>query len=150
MEICEAARQCAGPLIEKLGYELVDAEYAMQDGLMCLCFYIWKQGGVSLDDCEQVSRAIEAPIEQADVTQGRPYCLCVSSPGERALKTEKDFERNLGACVTVELKSALKGKKKKFRGKLLSYGDKVIINTGKENETFENENIASVSPYIGF
>ena len=42
MEICEAARQCAGPLIEKLGYELVDAEYAMQDGLMCLCFYIWK------------------------------------------------------------------------------------------------------------
>ena len=115
MEICEAARQCAGPLIEKLGYELVDAEYAMQDGLMCLCFYIWKQGGVSLDDCEQVSRAIEAPIEQADVTQGRPYCLCVSSPGERALKTERDFERNLGACVTVELKSALKGKKKKFR-----------------------------------
>ena len=56
----------------------------------------------------------------------------------------------MGACVTVELKSALKGKKKKFRGKLLSYGDKVIINTGKENETFENENIASVSPYIGF
>ena len=88
--------------------------------------------------------------EQADVTQGRPYCLCVSSPGERALKTERDFERNLGACVTVELKSALKGKKKKFRGKLLSYGDKVIINTGKENVTFENENIASVSPYIGF
>ena len=151
MEIKERALACAGGIIEELGYETVDVEYAREDGLMCLTFYIYKEEGVSLSDCEAVSQAIEDAVEQADVTQGQQYCLCVSSPGERELKTPRDFERNIGREVTVEIKKAVSGKKKKFRGVLTAYdGDKVTISDGKCETVFNTDNIKTVKPYIGF
>ena len=150
MEISAKGRECAEKIIESLGYELVDVEYAKEEGVMCLTFYIYSVDGVSLDDCEKVSSAIEEVVEQADVTNGKPYYLCVSSPGERPLKTDRDFERNVGKKVSVELTSPIKGKKKKFVGLLESYDQQVVIKDGNEVHTFDMNIIKTVKPYIGF
>ncbi len=151
MEIATRGRICAEEIITSLGYELVDVEYAKEEGVMCLTFYIYNPEGVSLNDCEKVSAAIDEAVEQADVTEGKPYYLCVSSPGERPFKSERDYERNMGKKVSVELASPVKGKKKKFVGVLEGYSEEVVtINTGKETVTFEKSNIKIVKPYIGF
>lgn len=152
MEIENKALACARPLIDALGFELVDVEYAKEDGLMCLTFFIWSRDGVSLDSCQLVSSTIDEPVEKADVTGGRPYCLCVSSPGERVLKTPRDFERNVGSPVMVELAAPIKGKKKKFLGTLLSYDadEIVLVDKNQEQQRFALTDIKSVKPYIGF
>ena len=151
MEIAEKGRMCAESIISEMGYELVDVEYAKDEGVMCLTFYIFQQCGVSLEDCEKVSSAIEAVVEEADVTNGKPYYLCVSSPGERPLRTFRDFERNIGNKVAVELSSPIKGKKKKFVGILNAFNDdEVILSVNDDEITFKKDNIKTVRPYIGF
>lgn len=151
MEIQTKGRLCAQDIISSLDYELVDVEYAKEEGVMCLTFYIYHPDGVSLDDCERVSAAIEEAVEQADVTNGKPYYLCVSSPGERPLKCERDYQRNIGKKVVVELSAPIKGKKKKFIGVLEAYSvDSVIIRSDKEEIAFPRNNIKTVKPYIGF
>ena len=150
MEISAKGRECAADIIESLGYELVDVEYAKEEGVMCLTFYIYSESGVSLDDCEKVSAAIEDIVEQADVTNGKAYYLCVSSPGERPLKNQRDFERNVGKKVCVELTAPIKGKKKKFVGVLTEFDPQVVINDGKEVHAFDTNIIKTVKPYIGF
>ena len=151
MEIEAKGRQCAEDIISSLGYELVDVEYAKEEGVMCLTFYIYHPDGVSLNDCEKVSAAIDEAVERADVTSGKPYYLCVSSPGERPLKCDRDYQRNIGNKVVVELVAPIKGKKKKFVGVLEAYADDgITIKTDKDEMSFPKNNIKTVKPYIGF
>lgn len=150
-EIAQRARQCAQSIIEDLGYELVDVEYVREDGLMCLNYYIYKPDGVTLNDCEAVSRAIEDSVEEADPVGGAQYCLCVCSPGDRPLLTQRDFERNIGIEVTAELKMPIRGKKKKLTGVLSAFDEKTItLIEKKETVTIDRENICTVRPYFGF
>ena len=150
-EIIQKARACAENIITGLGYELVDVDYLREDGQMCLNYYIYQPGGVSLDDCEAVSMAIDEAVEQADPTAGAPFCLCVSSPGERPLRTPRDFERNLGITVTAELKLPLAGKKKKITGALRAFDETTVtLETKKETVQLARENICTVKPYFGF
>lgn len=98
--------------LDKLGYELVDIEYEKQYGQMTLTVYIYKDGGVTLDDCETVSRTLDPLLDEADPTFGAPYVFNVSSPGlDRPFKTQRDYERNYGTEVEVKLYAPLKGKK---------------------------------------
>lgn len=150
-EVAQKARQCAQPIIEGLGYELVDVEFVREDGLMCLNYYIYKPEGVTLNDCETVSHAIDEAVEKADPTGGAQYCLCVCSPGDRPLLTRRDFERNIGTEVTIELKMPIRGKKKKLTGILNAFDEKTITLAGKKEEiTVNRENICTVRPYFGF
>lgn len=93
------------PLIEKMGYEVVETEYVKRmDKDMHLVIYIHSENGISLDDCEKVNNAIEAPLDELDLTCGKPYILDISSPGlDRVFKTERDFIRNAGKEVEVSL-----------------------------------------------
>ena len=68
------------PIIEDMGYEVVDIEYKKLYNQMNLTFYIYKQGGITIEDCERVNNALDAPLEQYDITQGQPYILNISSP----------------------------------------------------------------------
>lgn len=146
-----SAGNAARETIENMGFEMADVEYVREDGQMCLNFYICKPGGVNIDDCESVSRAIDEIVENADPTKGKPYCLCVSTWGDRPLKTSRDFERNIGTEVEVKLKKATEGKKKKFVGILQSADEeKVVLIFDGDEKTFEKNNIDSVRPYIGF
>ena len=141
------AGNAAREIIENLGFEMADVEYVREDGQMCLNFYIRSKNGVNIDDCETVSRAIDEAVENADPTGGKPYCLCVSTWGDRALKNDNDLNFFLNVLVEVKVKKSLSGKKKKFTGELIAY-DEFTVTVG--DTVFEKENIEIIRPYIGF
>ena len=97
--------------------------------------YIDKDGGVSLDECEVVSRALSTALDKADPIQ-QNYYLEVSSPGiERKLKTKEHFDRYIGETIDIGLYKAIK-KSKQLTGKLISFEDDVITVEG-DGESFE-------------
>lgn len=125
-KITESVKSLVEPIVENLGMELVDVEYKKLYGQDTLIVYIDKEGGVSLDDCELVHNAIDAPLDELDPTEGKAYNLNVSSPGiDRPLKTKKDFMRKMNLDVEVSLYKpcAEVGKDKKFVAKLIGYDD---------------------------
>ena len=81
------------PLIEKNNFELVDIEYVKEGDRFYLRVYIDKEGGITIDDCEIISRALEEKLDAQNFIEDS-YILEISSPGlGRPLKKEKDFER---------------------------------------------------------
>ena len=110
------------PITEEHGCELVDVEYVKEGGTWYLRAYIDKPGGVSINDCEAVSRKLSDILDEEDYIDDS-YIMEVSSPGlGRPLKKEKDFKRSLGE--EVELKTyRMIDKQKEFTGILKSYDD---------------------------
>ena len=153
MSVKDSVTALVQPIIEGLGYELVEVTYKKQHDAMHLTIFIDsdKAGGVSLDDTEIVANAIDAPIDELDPTQGEPYVLNVSSPGlDRPLKTEKDYLKKVGTEVELSLYKSINGEKK-FVGTLSSYNEgKVVLRTEKGEITVETKDIALAKPYITF
>lgn len=91
-----------------------------------LCYYIDKEGGVGIDDCENFSRAVEEVLDKADVID-REYSLEVSSPGvDRKLTKEREFLYYIGREVEVKLYAAKDGVKE-FSGILTDYREKTAV-----------------------
>ncbi|MCT4687417.1 ribosome maturation factor RimP [Vallitalea sp.] len=113
------------PILEENKFELVDVEYVKEASNWYLRIFIDKDGGVTIDDCELVSRAFDSEFEDKDPIK-EPYILEVSSPGlDRPLKKDKDYARSLGEKVEVKLYKSI-NKKKEFVGLLKSYDDDSI------------------------
>lgn len=113
------------PIIEANGFELVDVEYVKEAGNWYLRAYIDKPGGITIDDCEVVSRAFNEVLDREDFIED-VYTMEISSPGlDRPLRKDKDFERYTGSEVEVRLYKAVDGEKQ-FRG-ILSAWDKDTI-----------------------
>ncbi len=94
----------AKPIIDSLGYELIDVEYLAGGNRAKLRLFIDKQGGVTLDDCEKASRYIGYALDVED-PMPTPYVLEVSSPGlDRPLKKPSDYERYKGRLVKIKTK----------------------------------------------
>lgn len=154
-KVIELSKNLIDEIAGKLGYELVELEFAKKVDGMNLTVVIDKEGGITIDDCEIVHKAIDGPLDQLDPTEGKPYILNVSSPGlDRPIKTERDFERNKGKPVEVTLYVAI-NKKKKFEGSLLEYNEKTItLELNEKQKTslveIEREKIASLFPHITF
>jgi len=105
------------PLVEGLGYELWELEYAPGRGNGLLRLYIDAAAGITLDDCERVSRAVSEVLDAEDPIPGH-YTLEVSSPGlERPLRTAGQFARFAGQTVYVETVQAIEGRRR-FKGPL--------------------------------
>ena len=141
-KITELAAQLAAPFVEAAGCEIWDVEYVREAGQWFLRLYLDKEGGVTIGDCEAVSRALSDALDEADPIQGS-YTLEVSSAGaERPLKRPGDFARFLGSEVTVKLYKARNGRKE-FPGTLAGYEDGDILLT-VEGETlrFTREEVA--------
>ena len=103
------------PFVEDKGFELVDVEYVKEGGNWYLRAYIDKPGGITVDDCEVISRSLSDKLDEEDFIEGA-YILEVSSPGlGRPLKKEKDFVRNMGQEVELRTYRAIE-KQKEFRG----------------------------------
>lgn len=150
-DVTAAAGAAAKEIIESLGFEMADVEYAREEGQMCLTFYICREEGVTIDDCEAVSRAVDPLLDEADPTDGAPYCLCVSSWGDRPLKTERDLERNLHKEVEIKLKKSDGSKKKKIVGVLMAYDENALtLSVKEETKIIERNLMEYVRPYIGF
>ena len=132
------------PMMEEYGFELVDVEYVKEAGTWYLRAYIDKEGGISVDDCEVVSRRLSDWLDKEDFIE-ESYILEVSSPGlGRPQKKEKDFVRSLGKDVEIRLYRA-KDKRKEFTGALKAFDrDTVTIEEDGKEITFERPEIALI------
>ncbi len=146
--ICE---EKVSPIIENLGYEVVEVEYAKKSDGMNLTFFIDHENGIKIEDCEKVTKAINDLLDEINPTEDQPYILNVSSPGiDRPLKTERDFKRNEGKMISITLFAKVDGKKI-FEGKLIDYSEQqVTIETKDKKLSFDREKIAHIVPVIDF
>ena len=151
-KIEEQIEQLVSAKIAEMGYELVDVEYAKVKGQDDeLVVYIDKQGGVTLDDCEAVSLAVEPIIDEADPID-HAYVFCVSSPGiDRPLKKPRDYEKALQTKVDLKLYEKLNGKKE-ITAVLVGYDENAVrLQTEKGQELgLGREKIALIRPHIEF
>jgi ribosome maturation factor RimP len=114
-----------GPVVAGLGYELWEIEYAPRAGGGLLRLYIDAAEGISLEDCERVSRAVSATLDETDPIPGH-YTLEVSSPGlDRVLRTQAHFARFAGERVKLEMMRPVDGRKR-FQGRLQAVGESEI------------------------
>ena len=121
-KIADAVTELVKPIVEGLGMELVEVLFAKTKEGDALTVFIDKEGGVSLNDCEAVHNAIDAPLDDLDPTDGKPYTLNVSSPGlDRPFKTDRDFAKHIGFKVETSLFAPIAGVGKKFVATLAAY-----------------------------
>ena len=155
MKLLEKVSALVEPKINELGYELYDLEFRKEYGNWELMLTVDKPGGVDLDDCEKVSRAVEPILDESDPID-QPYYLTVSSVGiDRPLKLSKDFDRNLGQKLDVKLytppEDPALGGKKNFTAVLLSHDDESFtVATERGEFTFKKKAAALLRPHIDF
>lgn len=133
------------PIMEEYGFELVDVEYVKEGGTWYLRAYIDKPGGISIDDCEVVSRRLSDILDEKDFIDDS-YIMEVSSPGlGRPLKKEKDFKRSLGKEVEIKTYRMI-DKQKEFTGILKEYDENTVTIALDEEtvKTFEKGDIALI------
>lgn len=132
------------PIVQECGVEIYDVEYVKEGSDWYLRAYIDKEGGVDINDCEKVNRALSAKMDELDFIEDA-YILEVSSPGlGRTLKKEKHFLKSMGEEVEVKLYKAIE-KEKLFVGILKSYQDgNIMIETDKGDMEFQKADVASV------
>jgi ribosome maturation factor RimP len=142
----EAVEKIAEEILANTDYELVDVEYVKECDWF-LRVYIDKEGGIGLDDCQEVSGLLDEKLEELNIINDR-YILEVSSPGlDRALKKEKDFKREMGKVVDITLYKAIDGEKM-ITGKLTGYTKDII--TIDETREIALKDIALVRLHIDF
>lgn len=136
--------QMMEPILEQHKYELVDVEYVKEVGTWYLRIYIDKPGGITVDDCEIASRALDVELEKKDPIKD-PYILEVSSPGlSRPLKKDKDFTRSIGKDVELKLYKA-KDNQKEYMGVLEGFNENEVILSIEEKEVrFNRKDIAII------
>lgn len=133
------------PLVADKGFELVDVEYVKEGGNWYLRAYIDKPGGITVDDCEVISRSLSDRLDEENFVEGA-YILEVSSPGlGRPLKKEKDFARSMGQEVELRTYRAIE-KQKEFRGVLDAYDKNSITLEVEDGQklVFDRSNVALV------
>ena len=128
------AEALLAPIVEGLGFELVDVEYVKEGGSWYLRAYIDKEGGITINDCEVISRELSDLLDREDFIPDA-YILEVSSPGlGRQLRKEKDFERNLGKEVEVKLYKSIELYDEK--GKIVKEKELFCFLKGYDTENF--------------
>ncbi len=132
------------PIIEEKHFELVDVEWVKEGSNRILRVYIDKPGGITVDDCELVSREFNEILDREDYISEN-YVFEVSSPGlTRPLKKDKDLARSIGRDVEFKLFKAV-DKQKEFEGTLKAFDDKTITVVIDEKEaSFDRDNIAMI------
>ena len=137
--------QLIQPLIDANNFELVDVEFVKEGSDWYLRVYIDKDGGITVDDCELISRAFNDILDREDYISEQ-YIFEVSSPGlMRPLKKEKDYKRSVGKLIDIKLYKPV-DKCKEFTGVLDSYDkDTVTIKMDDDTQkTFDRSNLAMI------
>lgn len=139
------------PLVEERGFELVDVEYVKEGADWYLRVYIDKEGGITVNDCEDLSRAFNVVLDREDYIDDA-YIFEVSSPGLlRPLKKDKDFERNIGKLLEAKLFAPINGVKE-FEGELESYTKETVTFLMEDDSklTVKRSEISLLRPSIEF
>ena len=149
-KVTETVAALAAPVVEQAGCTLWDVEYVKEAGEWFLRLYIDKEGGVSIDDCEAVSRPVSDLLDEHDPIEGS-YTFEVSSAGaDRVLKKPEHFEQFMNSEVEVKLYRPREGRKE-FVGLLRGYEDGgVTLEVGNETQSFTKQEIALVRLYPRF
>ena len=147
----ERAEKEIVPIIESLGYEVVETSCKRIGQYNNLTFFIYKKEGITLDDCERVNNALDLPLEELDITGGSNYVLNISSPGlDRLIITDGDYRRNLDLELEAYFIKQW-DKKKKISGILKEYDDKTLtLETKGKLVKLERDNIRTLRQVIKF
>lgn len=147
-KVSDTVAALALPVVEEAGCTLWDVEYVKEAGAWFLRVYIDREGGVSIDDCEAVSRPLSDLLDEADPIEGS-YTFEVSSAGaDRALKKPEHFAKYLGAEVEVKLYRPREGRKE-LVGTLKDYRDgDVVLESGGAETALTRQEIALVKLYV--
>lgn len=145
-KVTEIVAALAAPVVEEKGCTLWDVEYVREGGEWFLRLYIDKTGGVSIQDCEAISRPVSDLLDEADPIEGS-YTFEVSSAGlERALKKPEHFTACMGETVDLKLYRAVDGSKERT-GVLEAYEDGAVTIDGV---TYEKKDVAAVRLHVTF
>ncbi len=138
------------PIVDRLGFELIDVEFVKEAGEYYLRSYIDKEGGIMIDDCEAVSRELNPLLDEEDYIE-EGYIMEVSSPGlGRPLKKEKDFVRNIGKRIELKTYRAIGGTKD-FEGVLTAFDeDSVTLQEEESERSFLRKEIALIRQAFDF
>ena len=144
VEIEERTEALVLPIIESAGLELWDVEYVKEGSDYYLRVYIDKSGGVNIDDCVLITKALNEKLDADDFIEDA-YILEVSSPGlTRKLKKDKEFEKSIGKLIRVKLYKAEEGSKEHI-GRLKEFApDKLTIEVDEADLSLTRDNISSV------
>ena len=150
MKVTEQVAEFARPIVEAHGCELWDVEYVREGSDYFLRLYLDKEGGVNIDDCEAVSRAVDPILDEKDPIPGAYHFEVCSAGLERVLKRPSDFQRFLGSPITVKLYRPRNGLKE-IPCVLKAYDQgKLTVEAGKETITFEKSEVAQVRLRVEF
>ncbi len=133
------------PILERFGFELVDVEYVKEGSIWYLRVYIDKEGGITSDDCADVSREMNEILDREDYVEGS-YVFEVSSPGlGRPLKKEKDYIRSMGKELEIRTYRAV-NRQKEFYGILKAYDENTVTIEQEDGEelVFQKSDIALI------
>ena len=146
-KVTELTAQLAAPIVEEQGCTLWDVEYVKEAGTWYLRVFIDKEGGVSINDCEAVSRPLSDKLDEVDPIEGS-YVLEVGSAGaDRVLKKPEHFAAFIGSEVEVRLYRNRDGKKE-FVGMLEQYENGDVQLEG--DLRFEKKDVAQVRLHVTF
>ena len=140
----------AAPIVEAEGCSLWDVEYVKEAGTRFLRVFIDREGGVSIEDCERISRRLDPILDEEDPVP-ESYVFEVGSAGaDRELKRPRDFEQFMGSEVEVRLYRPVDGSKQ-YVGTLKAYEDgTVTLMQGEKVLQFEKDQVAQVRLYVSF
>ncbi len=149
-KVTDVVEALCAPIAQVNGCGIWDVEYVKEAGTWFLRVYLDKPGGVTIDDCEAVSRVLSDELDEADPIEGS-YVLEVSSPGaDRVLRKPEHFEQFMGEKVEARLYRPRNGAKSVV-GELAGYEDgAVTLVTPKETVRLEKQDVAQVRLFITF
>ena len=150
MKVTELVAKLAEPVVKENGCELWDVEYVREGSERYLRLYIDKDGGVDIDDCEKIHRAVDPVLDEKDpISESYHFEVC-SAGLERALKRPGDFVRFMDSPILVKLYRPRNGLKE-IPCVLDAYEDgKITVTAGKETITFEKSEVALVRLRVEF
>jgi len=150
VKITEQVAQFAQPVVEANGCTLWDVEYVREGSERFLRLYIDKDGGVDIDDCEKIHRAVDPILDEKDpIAESYHFEVC-SAGLERALKRPEDFTRFMDSPILIKLYRPRNGLKE-IPAVLRGYEDgRITAEAGKELLTFEKSEVALVRLRVEF
>ena len=150
MKITEIVTEFAKPIVEENGCSLWDVEYVREGSERYLRLYIDKTGGVDIDDCEKIHRAVDPVLDEKDpISESYHFEVC-SAGLERALKRPSDFAQFMDSPILVKLYRPRNGLKE-IPGVLRGYEEgRITVEAGKETITFEKSEVALVRLRVEF
>ena len=150
MKVTQQVESFARPIVEANGCTLWDVEYVREGSERYLRLYIDKDGGVDIEDCEKIHRAVDPILDEKDpIAESYHFEVC-SAGIERVLRRPSDFEQFMGSPILIKLYRPRNGLKE-FPGILRGYEEgRVTVEAGKETITFEKSEVALVRLRVEF